>query len=60
VFYFERDHGVWKFHLVKSLPLILQGAESLARQRKSTHLEQAILVLEQFGGKTVLAEDLKR
>jgi hypothetical protein len=60
VFYFERDHGAWKFHLVKSLPLILQGAESLARQRKSTHLEQAILVLEQFGGKTVLAEDLKR
>jgi hypothetical protein len=60
VFFFEREHGAWKLHLVKSLPLILQGAESLARQRKPTHLEQAILVLEQFGGKTVLPEDLKR
>ncbi|MDB5049795.1 MAG: putative lipoprotein [Fibrobacteres bacterium] len=60
VFQFIREGGAWKFHLVKSLPLILQGAESLARQRKPTHLEQAIFILEQFGGRTVLAEDLKR
>jgi hypothetical protein len=60
VFNFIKEGGTWKFHLVKSLPLILQGAESLARQRKPTHLEQAIFILEQFGGRTVLAEDLKR
>ncbi|HKP97612.1 MAG TPA: hypothetical protein VJ385_17850 [Fibrobacteria bacterium] len=60
VFHFEREGGGWKFHLVKSLPLILQGAESLARQRKSTHLEQAVFILERFGGRTVLPEDLKR
>lgn len=60
VFRFEREDGAWKFHLVKSLPLILQGAESLARQRKSTHLEQAVLILEQYGGKQVLPEDLNR
>ncbi|MDB5103639.1 MAG: hypothetical protein JWP91_1328 [Fibrobacteres bacterium] len=60
VFLFTREGGLWKFHLHKSLPLILQGAESLARQRKSTHLEQAILVLEQYGGVRVLPEDLNR
>ncbi len=60
VFAFEKEGGAWKFHLFKSLPLILQGAESLARQRKPSHLEQAIFILEQFGGRTVLAEDLNR
>jgi hypothetical protein len=60
VFLFAKEGGAWKFHLVKSLPLILQGAESLARQRKSTHLEQAVWVLEQFGGRRVLPEDLNR
>lgn len=60
VFFFIREGGAWKFHLFKSLPLILQGAESLARQRKSTHLEQAIYILEQFGGLRVLPEDLNR
>ncbi len=60
VFHFMKEDGQWKFHLVRSLPLILQGAESLARQRKSAHLDQAILVLEQFGGQRVLPEDLNR
>ncbi|MEO7777856.1 MAG: hypothetical protein ABIY63_10010, partial [Fibrobacteria bacterium] len=60
VFYFYKENGAWKFHLIKSLPLILQGAESLARQRRPTHLEEAIYILEQFGGRTVLPEDLKR
>jgi hypothetical protein len=60
VFFFTREGGAWKFHLVKSLPLILQGAESLARQRKPTRLEQAAFILEQFGGRTVLPEDLNR
>jgi len=60
VFHFMKEDGQWKFHLVRSLPLILQGAESLARQRKSTHLDQAVLVLEQFGGQRVLPEDLNR
>jgi len=60
VFHFMKEDGQWKFHLVRSLPLILQGAESLARQRKSTHLDQAILILEQFGGQRVLPEDLNR
>ena len=60
VFHFTREGAQWKFHLVKSLPLILQGAESLARQRKSTRLEQAVFVLEQFGGRTVLVQDLNR
>lgn len=60
VFHFIKEDGRWKFHLVQSLPLILQGAESLARQRKSTRLDQAILVLEQFGGMRVLPEDLNR
>jgi hypothetical protein len=60
VFHFTKENGIWKFHLTRSLPLILQGAESLARQRKSTHLLQAIFVLEQFGGRTVLPEDLRR
>lgn len=60
VFHFMKEDGQWKFHLVRSLPLILQGAESLARQRKSTRLDQAIWVLEQFGGQRVLPEDLNR
>jgi hypothetical protein len=60
VFFFTKESAGWKFHLFKSLPLILQGAESLARQRKPTHLEQAIYILEQFGGRTVLPEDLNR
>ena len=60
VFHFTRETAGWKFHLVESLPLILKGAESLARQRKSTRLEQAIFVLDQFGGRRVLPEDLNR
>jgi hypothetical protein len=60
VFFFFRESGAWKFHLIKSLPLILQGAESLARSRKPTRLEQAVFILEQFGGRTVLPEDLNR
>ncbi len=60
VFHFVKENHVWKFHLFRSLPLILQGAESLGRQRKPTHLLQAIFILEQFGGKNVLPEDLKR
>ena len=60
VFHFTRESGGWKFHLTRSLPLILQGAESMARQRKSTHLLQAVFVLEQFGGRNVLPEDLNR
>jgi len=60
VFHFEKEGGAWKFHFHKSLPLILQGAESLARQRKSTHLEQAVFILEQFADVRVLAEDLRR
>lgn len=60
VFHFTRENGLWRFHLTRSLPLILQGAESLARQRKSTRLEQAIFLLEQFGNHRVLPEDLRR
>jgi hypothetical protein len=60
VFRFAREGGRWRFHLSRSLPLILQGAESLARQRKPTRLEQAIFILEQFGGRRVLPEDLRR
>ena len=60
VFRFIKEDGGWKFHLAQSLPLILQGAESLSRQRKPTHLEQAVFVLEQFGGRRVLPEDLNR
>ena len=60
VFHFTRETAGWKFHLVKSLPLILQGAESIGRSRKPTRLEQAAFVLEQFGGRKVLAEDLNR
>jgi hypothetical protein len=60
VFFFTRENGAWKFHLAKSLPLILQGAESLARQRRPTPLEQAEFILEKFGGRTVLPEDLDR
>lgn len=60
VFFFVREAGTWKFNFFKSLPLILQGAESIARQRKPTRLEQAIYILEQFGGRQVLAEDLNR
>lgn len=60
VFEFVKEDGGWKFHLAHSLPLILKGAESLARQRKSERLEQAEWVLEQFGGRRVLPEDLNR
>lgn len=60
VFFFTKEGVAWKFHLFKSMPLILLGAESLARQRKPTHLEQAIYILEQFGGRKVLPEDLNR
>ena len=60
VFRFAREGGRWRFHLSRSLPLILQGAESLARQRKPTRLEQAVFLLEQFGGRRVLPEDLRR
>ena len=60
VFHFIRENGLWKFHFARSMPLILQGAESFVRQRKSTHLEQAVFLLEQFGNRKVLAEDLRR
>lgn len=60
VFHFTRENGLWRFHIARSLPLILQGAESLARQRKPTKLEQAVWLLEQFGGRPVLMEDLNR
>jgi hypothetical protein len=60
VFHFVKEDGRWKFHLVRSLPLILQGAESLARQRKADRVDQAAFVLEQFGGRRVLPEDLNR
>jgi hypothetical protein len=60
VFQFLKEGGHWKFHLIKSLPLILQGAESLARQRKAARLDQAIWLIEQFGGRRVLPEDLNR
>lgn len=59
VFHFSRESGLWRFHIARSLPLILQGAESLARQRKPTRLEQAIFMLEQAGLR-VLPEDLRR
>lgn len=60
VFHFIRENGLWRFHFARSLPLILQGAESLARQRKPTRLEQAVFLLEEFGGRRVLPEDLQR
>lgn len=60
VFRFIREGGRWRFHLSRSLPLILQGAESLARQRKPTRLEQAVFLLDTFGGRRVLPEDLRR
>lgn len=60
VFHFLRENHVWKFHLFKSFPLILQGAESIGRQRKPTHLLQAIFILEQFGHQPVFPEDLNR
>lgn len=60
VFRFVKESGLWRFHLSRSLPFILQGAESLARQRKSTRLEQAVFLLEQFAGRRVLPEDLRR
>jgi hypothetical protein len=60
VFFFTRENGAWKFNMVRSLPLILKGAESMARQRKSTRLEQAVFILEQFGNLQVLPEDLNR
>jgi hypothetical protein len=60
VFRFAKEGGRWRFHLSRSLPLILQGAESLARQRKPTRLEQAIFLIETFGGRRVLPEDLRR
>jgi hypothetical protein len=59
VFHFERENGLWRFRIERSLPLILQGAESLARQRKPTRLEQAMFVLEQ-AGREILPEDLRR
>jgi hypothetical protein len=60
VFLFSKEGGLWRFHLVRSLPLILQGAETLARQRKPTRLEQAIFLLDEFGRSRVLPEDLAR
>lgn len=60
VFHFSKEGGLWRFHLVRSLPLILQGAETLARQRKPTRLEQAIFLLDEFGRTRVLPEDLRR
>lgn len=60
VFFFTRENGGWRFNMVRSLPLILKGAESMARQRKSTPLEQAVFILEQFGNIQVLPEDLAR
>jgi hypothetical protein len=60
VFLFSKEGGMWRFHLVRSMPLILQGAETLARQRKPTRLEQAIFLLDEFGRSRVLPEDLKR
>lgn len=59
VFHFERENGLWRLRIERSLPLILQGAESHARQRKPTRLEQAMFVLEQ-AGREILPEDLRR
>jgi len=60
VFYFIREDGAWKFHLTRSFPLILQGAESIARQRKPARLDQAIFILQEFLKVEVLPEDLAR
>jgi hypothetical protein len=60
VFFFMRENGAWKFNLVRSLPLILKGAESMARQRKPTRIEQAAFILGQFGNLEVVPEDLAR
>ncbi len=59
VYIFWKEEMGWKIHLVPTLTLILQGAESFARHQKPTPLEQAIFILEKFAGKTVLAEDLR-
>lgn len=50
VFFFEREAGAWKFDLVRSLPLILLGAQSIARQQHAEPVEQAIFLLEQATG----------
>jgi hypothetical protein len=58
VFFFTREKDSWKIDMVKTLPLILKGAESIARQKRQTVLEQAVYILEKVGGQEVLPEDL--
>ncbi len=58
VFHFVNERGGWKLDLYRTFPLILQGAESLARSKESDPIRQAVYLLEQFGGVRVRAEDL--
>ncbi len=60
VFFFTFEDNQWRFDLVRSLPLILLGAESTARQRKQDVVSQAVFILEKAGGIKVLDEDLFR
>lgn len=59
VFFFVKEHGLWKMDLIKTLPLILLGAEGIARNFKNEIIEQAIYIIETIGGTTVLPEDLR-
>ncbi|MFC1584456.1 hypothetical protein ACFL5V_02795 [Fibrobacterota bacterium] len=58
VFFFTLENEEWKFDLIRSLPLILLGAENIARQKRQDILEQAVFILEEAGGEKVLPEDL--
>ncbi len=59
VFHFVNERGGWKLDLYRTFPLMLQGAESLARRRESDPIRQAVYLLENFGNVRVLADDLR-
>ncbi len=59
VYFFKKEQDGWKINLVNSLPLILLGAENLARQQKSETIAQAAWVIENFMGQKLQAEDFR-
>ncbi|MBF0431878.1 MAG: hypothetical protein HQK83_11400 [Fibrobacteria bacterium] len=60
VFFFEKENEVWKFDIVRSLPIILLGAESIARQKRNTPIKQAVFLLEKMAGRKIKPEELAR
>jgi len=60
VFYFKKEGNRWRLDLARSMPLIMQGAESISRPHGKEKVEQAIWLLRTWGGRQVEKEDYLR